>query len=439
MEWDLFSILRILIETCLVFGAYYYMLTPKYSLWKTIAIGYTGNIAAILCYWSVFPLHFQMPLFVAVNLLTVHLSFCDKWLRKIYSVFLVYLGFIFIEISFVVVCLGTTGMSMEEMIAYTMGPSPLLLTFYIVFAVYLKCLTQVFSKRAGVLSWKGQKNFLLVPVCQLLMLYGLICCANQTNSPWVSFVLCISDFLTLFTSFFLFRSMDAAFQGVRAEERLHYLEEQQKMQAEYYQELAQHASVIRRLRHDIANHVQTMGILLQNKDYNQAEQYFSRIQGVFQDAELPLYCENAMVNAVLNHKISQAKAQKIKVEPRLTLPAQPGFDPIDLTVLFLNLMDNALEGAAGSPGEKWVRLSDHWAGRLYTATVTNSKSPQPVRMKNGRPVSTKPDRLLHGQGSAILVEIAEKYQGSVLFQDEGEQFSTVVLLQAPDGAEVRGG
>lgn len=271
------------------------------------------------------------------------------------------------------------------------------------------------------------------------MLYGLICCANQTNSPWVSFVLCISDFLTLFTSFFLFRSMDAAFQGVRAEERLHYLEEQQKMQAEYYQELAQHASVIRRLRHDIANHVQTMGILLQNKDYNQAEQYFSRIQGVFQDAELPLYCENAMVNAVLNHKISQAKAQKIKVEPRLTLPAQPGFDPIDLTVLFLNLMDNALEGAAGLPGEKWVRLSDHWAGRLYTATVTNSKSPQPVRMKNGRPVSTKPDRLLHGQGSAILVEIAEKYQGSVLFQDEGEQFSTVVLLQAPDGAEFRGG
>lgn len=60
-------------------------------------------------------------------------------------------------------------------------------------------------------------------------------------------------------------------------------------------------------------------------------------------------------------------------------------------------------------------------------------------MKNGRPVSTKPDRLLHGQGSAILVEIAEKYQGSVLFQDEGEQFSTVVLLQAPDGAEFRGG
>ena len=60
-------------------------------------------------------------------------------------------------------------------------------------------------------------------------------------------------------------------------------------------------------------------------------------------------------------------------------------------------------------------------------------------MKNGRPVSAKPDRLLHGQGSAILVEIAEKYQGSVLFQDEGEQFSTVVLLQAPDGAEFRGG
>ena len=31
----------------------------------------------------------------------------------------------------------------------------------------------------------------------------------------------------------------------------------------------------------------------------------------------------------------------------------------------------------------------------------------------------------------MIEELAEKYNGSALFQDEGNLFSTVVLLQAP--------
>lgn len=432
MKLALISAIRLLIESCLMYGTFFHMLTPKFSLWKTIGIGFTGYAAALVCYLLVFPINFQLPFFVAETLLLVHLLFTDRLLRKIYSVLFIYLGFIGVEFCFSTAYVFTTGKSMEELVQFFQSPSlGLLLTFYVAFAVYLKCLTRLFSQKAGMLSWKGQKNFLLVPVCQLLMLYGLICCANQIESTWVNIVLIAADCVTLFTVFFLFRSMDVAFHGVRAEERLHYMEVQQKMQAEYYQELAAHTAVIRRLRHDIANHVQTMRVLLQNREYHQAEQYFSAIEEAYQKTELPVYCDNAMVNAVLYHKVSQAKAQGISLKTQLTLSADPPFDAMDLTILFLNIMDNALEAASAATGDKRISVFDHWSGRLYSIKVINSKAPEPVRMKAGHLVTTKSDHLLHGQGSAMIEELAEKYNGSAFFQDEGNLFSTVVLLQAP--------
>ena len=74
-------------------------------------------------------------------------------------------------------------------------------------------------------------------------------------------------------------------------------------------------------------------------------------------------------------------------------------------------------------------MSDHLAGQLYTIKVENSKPSAPTAREGERLVSSKANPTQHGYGTQIIRRIAEKYDGEVQFADEGDRFSSVVLLQ----------
>ena len=61
--------------------------------------------------------------------------------------------------------------------------------------------------------------------------------------------------------------------------------------------------------------------------------------------------------------------------------------------------------------------------------MENSKPSAPTAREGERLVSSKANPTQHGYGTQIIRRIAEKYDGEVQFADEGNRFSSVVLLQ----------
>ena len=74
-----------------------------------------------------------------------------------------------------------------------------------------------------------------------------------------------------------------------------------QLQKNYYDELEQNQSQIRKFRHDMNNHLSVVGRLLQEENIPKAKEYFEKMASEIRTANRK-FCENSVVNAVLNAK-----------------------------------------------------------------------------------------------------------------------------------------
>lgn len=54
-----------------------------------------------------------------------------------------------------------------------------------------------------------------------------------------------------------------------------------------------------------------------------------------------------------------------------------------------------------------------------------------IEMKDGMPLSTKKDHKMHGYGVRSMRCAAQKYGGSVIYENEDEQFTVKILIPKP--------
>ena len=110
-------------------------------------------------------------------------------------------------------------------------------------------------------------------------------------------------------------------------------------------------------------------------------------------------------------------------------------DIVDVSVLFGNALDNAIEAVSRIPepeqrlidlsvsrqrGFVWIRVLNRFTGKL--------------RMRNGMPVTTKTDARSHGYGVKSIVATAEKYGGSVTMEARDGRFELRILLPEQEQA-----
>lgn len=194
---------------------------------------------------------------------------------------------------------------------------------------------------------------------------------------------------------------------------------------------------LRQIRHDIKNQYAYMRILLAQHRFDELEDFFRR-----QDSELalravPLDCGNRCVSIILNMERQKAEAAGVTLQTKLVVPPILPFPDDDLCSLLSNLIDNAIE--------ECVRLG-HFFPRLREEGVSVSINPgnpssdylyievcNPTDRKNlarrtGGIVSTKTDAGLHGYGTRIITRLAEKYNGSALFEAGDGVFTARVIL-----------
>ena len=134
------------------------------------------------------------------------------------------------------------------------------------------------------------------------------------------------------------------------------------------------------------------------------------------------------MDAVLNSKISVARAKEITVEAKATVPQQLSIAEVDLCVILGNLLDNAIEACMQIPQEnrRFIRIYiDVLQGQLYLYVINATAGK--LQRRAGSYLSTKRSRD-HGYGLMRMDRMVEKYHGYLDRQDEEGVFATEVLL-----------
>lgn len=166
--------------------------------------------------------------------------------------------------------------------------------------------------------------------------------------------------------------------------------------------------------------------LLEQKKYEQADDALRNLNQTFQKERFHPYCQNNLLQAILEGKRLRAEQNHIQVSYEILLPEELSVDTADLSSIFFNLLDNAIEACntSGNPNPE-IRLSANISNGFLTVYMHNTKNQAQIFTHQ----TTKSNSGIHGYGLSIIEDICQRYNGSYQWINHEGMFDSIVLLQ----------
>ena len=226
-----------------------------------------------------------------------------------------------------------------------------------------------------------------------------------------------------------------------AERQKHFVEEQQvKAMKKRLEEAENFYGSIRKVRHEMKNHMANIKGLAGAGEYGEIEDYIRRMDETMQELEYKYVTGNAVTDVIINDKCRRAEKAGIRFDADFRYGGEiPVFD---MGIILNNLLDNAIEACEKlETGKGFIRLSLKRKKQFLILYVENSfDGAVPVSKGSPLPPTTKQSILPgiiteHGIGLENVRDIAERYFGGVNIKVKGDVFHVTVMLQQGEVGE----
>ena len=220
-----------------------------------------------------------------------------------------------------------------------------------------------------------------------------------------------------------------------AERQKHFIEEQQvKAMKKRLEEAENFYGSIRKVRHEMKNHMANIKGLAGAGEYGEIEEYVRRMDETMQELEYKYVTGNAVTDVIINDKCRRAEKAGIRFDADFRYGGEiPVFD---MGIILNNLLDNAIEACEKlETGKGFIRLSLKRKKQFLILYVENSfDGAAPISKGSPLPPTTKQSILPgiiteHGIGLENVRDIAERYFGGVNIKVKGDVFHVTVMLQ----------
>lgn len=181
--------------------------------------------------------------------------------------------------------------------------------------------------------------------------------------------------------------------------------------------------------HDYREQMQYEMRLLREGRSEEAMAHMEKLYGTFEQLTTAFETGNPVADRVFNAKYAEAKKQGIVLIPQLGDLSALRMETVDLVALLANLLDNAIAAAAVcAEGERRIWFQFEERDGQFLLLVQNTCVRQP-RQEQGRFLTSKADKRLHGVGLQNVRRIVERYQGECVITGEGNLFRVSILLE----------
>ena len=185
----------------------------------------------------------------------------------------------------------------------------------------------------------------------------------------------------------------------------------------------------RKMIHDMRNHLQAIEAL-KEQDTVKGKEYIRDMRQMLETLALVRYTKNRMLNIILNEKAKEAEELGIAIDIRIGEINLGHIRDMDVTTIFANLLDNALEAAKGAYKEKRIQVRADVFHEFVVVRIRNTFLESPK--STGLPQENrKVDGRMHmGLGLDNVRHTLKKYGGGMMTEIIGNEY--VVNITIPD-------
>ncbi len=361
--------------------------------------------------------------------LFVIIFFSDRWLKKFLMLsffypFIVALNYLttnlYERIFYTITGVDTTGEWTREILLIDKG-------FFLLFAVirllagigfylYLKKYLEQISKMMTDKIWKVLSVILMMPVFSI---WGGICFFPE--GTLFLYPICIMIIFTEFASIYLTAYIC---RKIISERQVREMEVKQSL----YEERFKEEERVRRIYHDMKNHF----LVLQSQANNseESQKMITSLQKQISDYEDYVQTGNTFLDVILRDKMKAAKEADIDFHAEIDLSEGGFLDGLDVSTIFGNALDNAIEACGKLPDEeRFITVRAGVECRNYLSIQIENSADREACGENR--VTTKEDTFWHGFGRRNIESSVEKYEGSCTYKQRDGIYTLSILIPIP--------
>ncbi len=272
---------------------------------------------------------------------------------------------------------------------------------------------------------QSRTQVILYLVMFLYSMVNFIILATAVKRKADYFLLCANLCCVVFANLYLFYSLKVEDEKNSMEFQIAMMKQQESMQFEHYERQREKYGKSIEILHDVSKHIRSIEELYRAGVTDKAMEYTRQIGGILKPLVPEEYSDNPMLNILLADRKQAAESMGIRFVVKVESTGLGFIEPVDVTTLFGNLLENAMQAVLKCSGERCIKVHIRNYNEMLSIRIENSVEKE-VRIKNGRPVSTG------GRGTGIgclnVQRCVEKYGGSVLYKNGNGKFYSDVIL-----------
>lgn len=180
------------------------------------------------------------------------------------------------------------------------------------------------------------------------------------------------------------------------------------------------------MAHDYKNNILTIANM---SDSNEVKEYINNMIGEIAKYNHIAKTKNKFLDVILSKYTDICNNKGIRFETDIMTENLSFINSYDLSSLFNNILDNAVEAASVS-ADKLIHLEVANSINLYHKIIATNSCDNEPHSEKGKLITIKKNKEAHGFGTKSIRKIINKYGGELQWEynDELKQFKLIILF-----------
>lgn len=377
------------------------------------------HLAVNLMYVPIFNMCFEITI---VNLISYSLyqSYAKKYIYNlVFEVYLMVVDVVTIPIysfitsfSFRDTLLSEKGMFISGMAGY-----------FIIICTYRLLISRFKKLEINAISIRQDLFFILLAFFEIVVVFYLGWL--EMESTGVILILITLGFLTL--DLYIIYLLEYVSRHNILEHEMALSEQQAMIMHRNIHDLEHQYESSQKIIHDIRNYILTLKGLYEHNDSKLLEKYTNQLTKKLNKMEARFRCDNKILTILINEKILLTEMKEIEFLLEIQNVNWNFILEIDLTTLFANLLDNAIEACEEiKNGNKYIKLRIAELNNHIVLNITNTFVVDKINKKGNKYVSTKKGH--YGIGLGNVKNVVYKYNGHMMIEIQEDVFMVKIII-----------
>lgn len=262
-------------------------------------------------------------------------------------------------------------------------------------------------------------QILILPVFTVINLVFMQMIAVYYLFPWILGLMFVDIVFVISLNIYLFFLIDKMEENHQLKEKAMLFEEMAQMQYQYYQHLEEKYQSSRQVIHDVKRHMQVLEYPELPREM--VSTYVHDMNEMLHCYSQEIYSKHPILNIILNEKVEVAKRNQIEVSCQIAPVDVTFLRDIDVTVIFANLLDNAIDACKEVSIHRYLHLQMEQVHDFLVIKIQNSSV--------GKRNTKQSNKAGHaGLGLQNVRQTLEKYGGTIQVVSEETMFMIHLYL-----------